>query len=148
MPGSGRSTRPRDLLPIPPMWLNSSRRTGSATSTPIRAIRMGSSRLPFPWHRSGPPRSSGSPDERGAPSMTEPLTGNFAAASISVVVPVYRSAASPPELVRRLTDVLEGLTEQHELIFVEDNGGHDSWSVIGELASIDDRIRGFRLSRN
>ncbi len=35
-----------------------------------------------------------------------------------------------------------------EIIFVEDCGGDDSWSIITELAAADERVRGIRMSRN
>jgi undecaprenyl-phosphate 4-deoxy-4-formamido-L-arabinose transferase len=68
--------------------------------------------------------------------------------SISAIVPVYRSAAILPELVRRLGASLVELADRHEIILVEDAGGDDSWSVIEELAAADPRIRGIRMSRN
>jgi glycosyltransferase involved in cell wall biosynthesis len=67
---------------------------------------------------------------------------------ISVVVPVYRSASTLPELHRRLTAVLATLAADHEILFVEDGGGDASWRVIKELAAGDARVRGIRMSRN
>jgi glycosyltransferase involved in cell wall biosynthesis len=85
---------------------------------------------------------------KAQPAIAPTSSGNARAAGISAVVPVYRSAASLPELHRRLTEVLDGISERHEVILVEDNGGDDSWAVIRQLAELDDRLRGFRLSRN
>jgi glycosyltransferase involved in cell wall biosynthesis len=65
-----------------------------------------------------------------------------------VVVPVYRSAESLPELHRRLTEVLPRLAERHEIILVEDCGGDGSWEVIQALSGRDDRVLGIRMSRN
>lgn len=67
---------------------------------------------------------------------------------ISAVVPVFRSAASLPELHRRLSGVLSGLTDQYEIIFVEDGGRDGSWSVIEGLAASDSNVRGLAMSRN
>jgi glycosyltransferase involved in cell wall biosynthesis len=67
---------------------------------------------------------------------------------ISVVVPVYRAAASLPELHRRLVDVFEAHGQPIEIVFVEDGGGDNSWDVIRQLAATDGRVRGFRMSRN
>jgi undecaprenyl-phosphate 4-deoxy-4-formamido-L-arabinose transferase len=67
---------------------------------------------------------------------------------ISAVVPVYRSAPLLPELHRRLTAALDALAERHEIVFVEDAGGDDSWAVIERLAADDPRVRGIRMSRN
>jgi glycosyltransferase involved in cell wall biosynthesis len=67
---------------------------------------------------------------------------------ISVVVPVYRSESTLPELHRRLCDVLSSLCESYELILVEDCGGDRSWDVIESLAAKHSNVRGIRLSRN
>lgn len=68
--------------------------------------------------------------------------------SISFVVPVYRSAESLPELHRRIVAAFGHLELGIELIFVEDCGGDRSWQVIQSLAMLDDRVRGFQMSRN
>lgn len=67
---------------------------------------------------------------------------------ISVVIPVYKAEACLEELHHRLVKSLEALHLTFEIIMVEDCGGDNSWSVIQELASHDDRLRGFKLSRN
>ena len=67
---------------------------------------------------------------------------------ISVVIPVYRSGTGLHELHQRLTSCLDETGRAFELIFVEDCGGDDSWSIIGELSIADKRVRGIRLRRN
>jgi glycosyltransferase involved in cell wall biosynthesis len=67
---------------------------------------------------------------------------------ISIVVPVYRSAESLPELHRRLVDVFDARAQQLEILFVEDCGGDNSWEVIKGLSQADARVRGLRMSRN
>ena len=67
---------------------------------------------------------------------------------LSVVVPVFRSAASLPELHRRLIEVLGTSPGDLEILFVEDCGGDGSWDVIQALTATDPRVRGIRLSRN
>ena len=67
---------------------------------------------------------------------------------ISFVVPVYRSAESLPELHRRISAVFGDGEQDLEILFVEDCGGDDSWSVIQRLAAADSSVRGFRMSRN
>lgn len=69
-------------------------------------------------------------------------------AALSVIVPVYRSAASLTALHERLTAVLEGVATEHEIILVEDGGNDGTWSVIKSLTAADPRVRGIRLSRN
>ncbi len=70
------------------------------------------------------------------------------AITLSVVIPVYRSEATLPELYRRLVQALEPLTPAFEIIFVEDDGGDNSWQLITQIASNDSRVLGIRLSRN
>ncbi len=68
--------------------------------------------------------------------------------TISAIVPVYRSAQILPELHRRLRLALKRLSDEFEIIFVEDGGQDDAWSVITGLAREDRRVRGLRMSRN
>jgi glycosyltransferase involved in cell wall biosynthesis len=67
---------------------------------------------------------------------------------ISVVVPVYRSAETLPELARRLIAAVEPLSDAYEIILVEDCSPDASWSVVEGLATQHPTIRGIRLSRN
>ena len=67
---------------------------------------------------------------------------------ISLVIPVYRSAESLPELHQRIAAVFDAHKGGFEILFVEDCGGDESWEVIGRLAKSDARVRGFRMSRN
>ena len=67
---------------------------------------------------------------------------------ISVVIPVYNSEGSLHELYRRLKTSIETITEDFELIMVEDCGGDRSWDIIVELSKTDKRVKGLRLSRN
>ncbi|ODP31236.1 glycosyltransferase family 2 protein [Pandoraea sp. ISTKB] len=68
--------------------------------------------------------------------------------ALSVVVPVFRSAASLPLLHERLTAVLEAISAAHEIILVEDGGNDGTWDIITSLAAADSRVRGIRMSRN
>lgn len=67
---------------------------------------------------------------------------------ISIVIPVFRAEDCVSELYRRLVNALESLGVSFEIIMVEDCGGDNSWNIIEELAAQDERLRGFRLSRN
>jgi undecaprenyl-phosphate 4-deoxy-4-formamido-L-arabinose transferase len=67
---------------------------------------------------------------------------------ISVVVPVYNSEASLPELVQRLKDVLPRLAPAHEIILVNDGSRDRSWDVVRELAAKYEHVRGMNLLRN
>ena len=67
---------------------------------------------------------------------------------LSVVVPVYGCRQALPELHRRLTDTLSGITDEYEIILVNDNCPQNSWEVIEELCASDPRVVGIELSRN
>jgi dolichol-phosphate mannosyltransferase len=67
---------------------------------------------------------------------------------ISVVIPIYKAENCLEELYRRLRDSLEGITQDFEIILVEDCGGDRSWDIIKEIAEGDKRIRGMQFSRN
>lgn len=67
---------------------------------------------------------------------------------ISIVVPVYNSEKSLPELVQRLAAVLPGLANQYELILVNDGSPDRSWEKICELANRYAWVRGIDLMRN
>ena len=67
---------------------------------------------------------------------------------LSVVIPVYRSQATLPELHRRSVAALEPVEPSFEIILVEDCGGDGSWPVIQQLAQQDSCVRGMKLARN
>ncbi|MDD2700483.1 MAG: glycosyltransferase family 2 protein [Sideroxydans sp.] len=67
---------------------------------------------------------------------------------ISIVVPVYKAEDCLRELYLRLKSSLSAITEDFELLLIEDCGGDQSWEIIGKLALEDTRVRGFQFSRN
>ena len=67
---------------------------------------------------------------------------------ISVVIPVYGCRAALPELHRRLTESVKTITDDYELILVNDNCPQHSWEVIEELCRKDKHVVGIELSRN
>ncbi len=67
---------------------------------------------------------------------------------VSVVVPVYRGALSIGNLQQRLDLALSGMQGGHEIIFVDDRGGDNSWEVIQALSNSYPHVSGIRLSRN
>ncbi|EUA55082.1 MULTISPECIES: glycosyltransferase family 2 protein [Mycobacterium] len=68
--------------------------------------------------------------------------------TVSIVIPVYRAAPTLRELHGQLIAAMPQVSPTFEIIFVEDCGGDESWSVICELAAADQRVRGIRMSRN
>ncbi len=68
--------------------------------------------------------------------------------SISVVIPVFQAEFTIRRLYEQLVPELEALTNQFEIVLVEDFSKDNSWATICELAAYDGRVRGFRLRRN
>jgi dolichol-phosphate mannosyltransferase len=66
----------------------------------------------------------------------------------SVVSPVYRAENLIDELVRRIQESLGTITQNYEIILVDDRGPDNSWQRIEAQAIRDPRVRGVRLSRN
>ncbi len=67
---------------------------------------------------------------------------------ISVVIPIYRNEPFIDELYNRLIANLSTITEDFELIFVNDCSPDNSWSIIIEYAKKDYRVKGISFSRN
>ena len=67
---------------------------------------------------------------------------------ISVVIPVYKSAESLEELALRLNSSLSSITNDFEVILVNDGSPDNSWEIISKISDNDPRFVGVRLSRN
>jgi glycosyltransferase involved in cell wall biosynthesis len=68
--------------------------------------------------------------------------------ALSIISPVYQAEGIVTELVRRITEAARQITESFEIVLVEDRGPDESWAKIVELAKMNPRVRGARLSRN
>src|SRR5690606_1755690 len=68
--------------------------------------------------------------------------------SLSVVIPVYRSAESLSELTAELARILPTLADPFEVIFVDDGSPDNSWQVVQELSAQYSWVRGITLMRN
>ncbi|NLL29122.1 MAG: glycosyltransferase family 2 protein [Bacteroidales bacterium] len=67
---------------------------------------------------------------------------------ISIVIPVYKGEKMIQELVNRLNVVLQSISDDYEIILIEDGSPDNSWMVIEELCINDRKVRGIKLSRN
>lgn len=67
---------------------------------------------------------------------------------LSIISPVYKAEKIIPELVMQIKKALVGITEDYEIILVEDNGPDGSWAVIKNIAETDRRVKGLHFSRN
>ncbi len=67
---------------------------------------------------------------------------------LSVVVPVYGCAGCLDALYERLTRSVAEVTDEWELVFVDDRSVDGGWEVLRRLGRADARVRALRLSRN
>jgi len=67
---------------------------------------------------------------------------------VSIVIPVYRNAATLAELHRRLVQVLSSAGLTFEVIFVEDDSPDGSLEILGEIADTDPRVAILSIERN
>lgn len=67
---------------------------------------------------------------------------------LSVVIPVFNSEQSLPPLLERLAKVLPTLTDNYEVILVNDGSRDKSWSIISSLASQYPFVHGVNMMRN
>jgi undecaprenyl-phosphate 4-deoxy-4-formamido-L-arabinose transferase len=68
--------------------------------------------------------------------------------SLSVIIPVYRSADSLPELAAELARILPTLADAFELVFVDDGSPDTSWQIIQQLTTQYSWVQGISLMRN
>jgi glycosyltransferase involved in cell wall biosynthesis len=84
--------------------------------------------------------------------IAEPQSANdsekWISPGLSIVIPVYGSEESLPELVQRLKNALSPLGEPYELVLVNDCSPDRSWEVISALAEQHSWIRAINLMRN
>jgi glycosyltransferase involved in cell wall biosynthesis len=68
--------------------------------------------------------------------------------NVSIVVPVYNSEQSLPELVDRIDRALGSLEGSRELLFVNDGSRDSSWRQVQQLAGAHPWVVGIDLMRN
>lgn len=69
-------------------------------------------------------------------------------AFISIVTPVYKCADSIDELYARLVKTLPQISQDYEIIFVNDGSPDNAWEKICILGNKDKKVKGINLSRN
>lgn len=67
---------------------------------------------------------------------------------ISIVSPEYKGAKMVQELVDRIATSVSTITEDWEIILVNDASPDDTWSEIEKVCAKDKRVKGLNLSRN
>jgi glycosyltransferase involved in cell wall biosynthesis len=66
----------------------------------------------------------------------------------SIVVPFFNEQENIPPLYMKLTEVMDGIGEPYELVFVDDGSKDDSFKVLSEIYEHDRRVNLVRLRRN
>ena len=67
---------------------------------------------------------------------------------ISIVIPLYRCEKSIPELVGRLKKTLSKISNNFEIIMINDFSPLSDWNIVETEAKMDKRIKGINFSRN
>lgn len=67
---------------------------------------------------------------------------------ISIVSPVYMGEKMVHELVSRIRESVSGITEDFDIILVNDCSPDDSWTMVLKECAEDKRVKGINLSRN
>lgn len=67
---------------------------------------------------------------------------------ISIISPVYKAENIVDELVRRCEEEVSKISEDYEILLVEDGGPDNSWKKIEENCAKNNKVKGIKLSRN
>ena len=67
---------------------------------------------------------------------------------LSVVSPIYKREKMLDELVSRVETAVKTITEDYEIILVNDCSPDDSWTKMKEICATDKKVKGINLSRN
>ena len=67
---------------------------------------------------------------------------------MSIVSPIYKGEKMLDELVRRISESVSIITDDYEIILVNDCSPDNSWEQIKSLCSCDMHVKGVNLSRN
>lgn len=67
---------------------------------------------------------------------------------LSIVSPIYRGEKMLDELVRRIIDSVKNITDDYEIVLVNDCSPDNSWEKIVQLCNENKKVKGVNLSRN
>ncbi len=67
---------------------------------------------------------------------------------ISITVPVYNEEDNVPLLCRRISDAMQGLTDNYEVIFVDDGSSDNTFDRLKSLSKSDNRIKIVKFRSN
>jgi glycosyltransferase involved in cell wall biosynthesis len=66
----------------------------------------------------------------------------------SIVIPVFNSEKTLPDLYKRLTEQFDRISQNYEIIYVDDCSIDGSWNVLQELKKKDNRVKIIHFIRN
>jgi glycosyltransferase involved in cell wall biosynthesis len=66
----------------------------------------------------------------------------------SIVVPLFNEQENVPPLYMKLTEVMDGLGEPYELVFIDDGSRDNTFKVLSDIYEHDHRVNLVRLRRN
>ena len=67
---------------------------------------------------------------------------------LSVVIPVYNESSLINELVNRIKINIQSITNDYEIIIVDDGSQDNTWEFIEHEAKKENRVKGIKFSRN
>ena len=67
---------------------------------------------------------------------------------LSVVIPVYNESSLIDELVKRVKTNVNIITNDYEIIIVDDGSQDNTWNSIENEAKLENKIKGIKFSRN
>ena len=67
---------------------------------------------------------------------------------LSVVIPVYNEEGLIHELISRVELNLKKITENFEIIIIDDGSEDSTWSLISKEANTNNKVKGIKLSKN
>jgi glycosyltransferase involved in cell wall biosynthesis len=67
---------------------------------------------------------------------------------ISIVIPVYNEEENIKELHTRLTNVIPAITENYEILFVDDGSTDNSFAILKEINKEDKKVKVIKFRRN
>ena len=68
--------------------------------------------------------------------------------SISVISPIYKAENTIEELVKRITLSVKQITDDYEIVLVDDLSPDKSWEIIEKISKVNPNVKGIKLSRN
>src|SRR5207248_6869249 len=76
------------------------------------------------------------------------LMRNHSPIQFSIVVPFFNEQENIPPLYMKLTEVMDGIGEPYELVFIDDGSKDNTFKVLSDIYEHDRRVNVVRLRRN